>query len=106
MQGLVSLALFLGGRRLSGATSWAVFASLARHRRKKILMLLKRNLEGPRVHSYVAACTARRSPRTAYCIFLNLGLFCCFDSSTTVSEQQHVCKLVLAMEYYCNEGSW
>jgi hypothetical protein len=39
------------------------------------------------------------------CIFLNLGFFCCFDSSTTVSEQ-HVCKLVLAMECSCNEGSW
>jgi hypothetical protein len=25
---------------------------------KKIMVLLKRNLEGPRVHSYVAACTA------------------------------------------------
>jgi hypothetical protein len=36
----------------------------------------------------------------------DLGFFCCFDSPTTVSEQ-HVCKLVLAMEaYYCNEGSW
>jgi hypothetical protein len=31
------------------------------------------------------------------CIFLNLGFFCCFDSSTTVSElyrnSTYVCKL-------------
>jgi hypothetical protein len=57
MQGLV-VALFWGGCRLSGATPWALFASLARYRRKKIMVLLKRNLEGFRVHSYVAACTA------------------------------------------------
>jgi hypothetical protein len=36
MQGLV-VALFLGGRRLSGATPRALFASLARYRRKKIM---------------------------------------------------------------------
>jgi hypothetical protein len=58
MQGLV-VALFWGGCRLSGATPWALFASLARYRRrKKIMVRLKRNLEGFRVHSYVAACTA------------------------------------------------
>jgi hypothetical protein len=34
---------------LSGATPWALFASLARYRRKKIMVLLKRNLEGFRV---------------------------------------------------------
>jgi hypothetical protein len=48
----------LGGCRLSGATPWALFASLARCRRKKIMVLLKRKLEGFRVHSYAAACTA------------------------------------------------
>jgi hypothetical protein len=52
------VALFLGGYRLSGATPWALFASLARYRRKKIMVLLKRNLEGSRVHSCIAACTA------------------------------------------------
>jgi hypothetical protein len=52
----------LGGCRLSGATPWALFAGLARYRRKKIMMLLKRNLEGFRVHSYVAACTANLAP--------------------------------------------
>jgi hypothetical protein len=57
MQGLV-VALFLGGRRLSGATPWVLSASLARYRRKKIMVLLKRNIEGYRVRSYIAACTA------------------------------------------------
>jgi hypothetical protein len=59
------------------------------------VVLLKRNLEGSCVHSYVAACTANLQD-SKDCIFLNLGFFCCFDSSTTVSEQ-HVCKLVFAM---------
>jgi hypothetical protein len=53
------------------------------------MVLLKRNLEGSRVHSY---CSLHcRSPRTVS--FSIWGFFCCFDSSTAVSEQ-HVCKLV------------
>jgi hypothetical protein len=65
------------------------------------MVLLKRILEGFRVHSCVAACTADLQE-----LYLSQsGSFCCFDSPTTVSEQ-HVCKLVLAMECYCNEGSW
>ena len=70
------------------------------------MVLLKRNLEGSRVHSYVAGDVESSGALqiSKNCIFLNLGFFCCFDSSTTVSEQ-HVCKLVLAMECYCNEGS-
>jgi hypothetical protein len=50
LQGLV-VALFLGGRRLSGATPWALFASLARCRRKKIMALASQEeekVEGPR----------------------------------------------------------
>ena len=55
------------------------------------MVLLKRNLEGSRVHSYVAAL-ALQLQISKNCIFLNLGFFCCFDSSTTVSEQ-HVCNM-------------
>jgi hypothetical protein len=71
------------------------------------MVLLKRNLEGFRVHSYVAGDVESSGALqiSKNCIFLNLGFFCCFDSSTTASEQ-HVCKLVLAMGCYCNEGSW
>ena len=65
------------------------------------MVLLKRNLEeGSRVQPIHMLQLALQISKN--CIFLNLGFFCCFDSSTTVSGQ-HVCKLVLAMECYCNE---
>ena len=53
------------------------------------MVLLKRNLEGSRVHSYVAGDVESSGALqiSKNCIFLNLGFFCCFDSSTTVSEQ-------------------
>ena len=67
------------------------------------MVLLKRNLEGVPASIHMLQLALQISKNCM--VFLNLGCFCCFDSSTTVSEQ-HVCKLVLAMECHCNEGSW
>jgi hypothetical protein len=68
------------------------------------MVLLKRNLEGPRVHSYTAACTADLQE-------LHLSQS---GGPSAVLIRRRRCRnstyanwyLVLAMEYYCNEGSW